>query len=337
MKNNYSQCPSCESNQVVERQKYQTKTNGVRILFKCINCEHYFSETTGTFMFDIKTPLSKIAKVIEVRTEGVGFNATCRLYKISPHTLQDWENRFGNIKEALFLYASACSFIEQVIEGDELYTKVNKKMPPHESEGWTVLLMDRLSRFIWTLSCGKRDKKLFEQAMEELKKVIKITGDLTLLTDGERRYGSVLFAICSELIMTGKAGRPKRTLLKGLKVRLKNKGSQTHKKGRKKPKYERPKPEHPKTKQNISNEEIHGNHDEGQNAALRRKLSAFRRQTNTYAKLKIALQRVLNMYWVVHNFVRKHSSTREVPAVKLGILKEHLSLEELLTNVRVAF
>jgi hypothetical protein len=33
-----------------------------------------------------------------------------------------------------------------------------------------------------------------------------------------------LFELCSEALRTGKRGRPKKTLPKGVKVRLKNKG-----------------------------------------------------------------------------------------------------------------
>jgi hypothetical protein len=41
--------------------------------------------------------------------------------------------------------------------------------------------------------------------------------------------------------------------------------------------------------------DIHANHTEGQNAALRHKNSAYRRRTNTYAKNDDALQRILDM------------------------------------------
>jgi len=37
------------------------------------------------------------------------------------------------------------------IEGDELYTRVNKKVAPDASQGWTVVLMDRATRFIWDM------------------------------------------------------------------------------------------------------------------------------------------------------------------------------------------
>jgi len=176
-------------------------------------------------MFNVKTPMSKIALILNARTEGMSFNATCRTHHISSHTLQEWENKFGGIKDALLLYSLTHTFVEMIIEGDELYNKVNKNVPPSESEGWTISLMDRASRFIWELTCDKKQEALFLKAMEQLVEVIEQTNDLTLLTDGERRYTALLFDICYELLRTGKPGRPKKVLKEGVKIRLKNKGS----------------------------------------------------------------------------------------------------------------
>jgi hypothetical protein len=77
--------------------------------------------------------------------------------------------------------------------GDELYTKVGKNLPPSDSEGWTIVLMERSSRFLWELQCGKREEQLFTKAMNILVKVIERTGSVNLLTDGERRYRNILF------------------------------------------------------------------------------------------------------------------------------------------------
>ena len=114
-----------------------------------------------------------------------------------------------------------------------------------------------------------------------------------------------------------------------MKVRLKNKGSQAHKSGRKRPKYQAPKPEHPDTKQNVENQDIHANHLEAFNSALRRRMACFRRQTNTYAKEKPALQSRLDAYWVLHNFIRPHFTTRQIPAIALGILDHPLSWDQI--------
>jgi hypothetical protein len=157
-----------------------------------------------------------------------------------------------------------------MIAGDELYTRVHKNMAPEESHGWTIALMDRATRFLWDMHCGRKDRKLFKHAMRLLCEVIEQTGDVTLLTDGERRYGNLLFELCSQALRTGKRGRPKKTLPKGVKVRLKNKGSQRHKRGRKRPKYQAPYPEHPDTPQPLATTEIHANHLEAFHAGCDR-------------------------------------------------------------------
>ena len=75
-------------------------------------------------------------------------------------------------------------------------------------------------------------------------------------------------------------------LIQNGQSRVKNKGSQSHKRGPKRDKYQAPKPEHPDTPQTLMDKQIHANHQEAQNAAYRRKISAYRRKTNTYAKVK---------------------------------------------------
>jgi len=130
-------------------------------------------------------------------------------------------------------------------------------------------------------------------------------------------------------VRNGKPGRPKTTLKKGVKARVKNKGGQKQKRGRKRPKYQAPWSEHPETSQDIETDMIHANHLEAFFSSLRRKCLAYRRRTNTYAKSQGDLRRILRVYWVIHNFVRKHFTTQEVPAVRLGVLQKSISEEKL--------
>ena len=189
--------------------------------------------------------------------------------------------------------------------------------------------MDWATRFLWEMHWGRKDRKMFKKAMGLLCQVSEQTGDLTRVTDGERRYGSLLFELCSQALRTGKRGRPKKTLPKGVKVRLKNKGSQRHQRGRKRPKYQAPYPEHPDTAQPLATPEIHAHHLEAFHTLLRRRWAAYRRRTNMYAKKTGGLQERLDVYWIGHNFVRVHFTTRRVPAVALGILDHSFALHEL--------
>jgi hypothetical protein len=113
-------------------------------------------------------------------------------------------------------------------------------------------------------------------------------------------------------------------------VRLKNKSSKRRDSEGKLKKVETPKTEHPETTEKPEDKDVHANHVEAFNSSLRRYLAAFRRRTNTYAKSVVGLQRVLDIFWMVHNFVRSHFTTREVPAVALGIIEKGLTWEDLL-------
>jgi transposase-like protein len=277
-------CPTCDTSDVKIHTEYTVQGGETRRQYYCASCRCYFSETYGTALAGLRTPLSRIQQILEALNDGMSLNATCRIFHVSKNTIALWHERLSPVKEALRLYALCHQFVQQIIEGDELYTKVNANQPPAESTGWTVVLMERASRFIWELSCGERDRALFKRAMRTLADVVKRTDDLMLLTDGERRYGSLLFEICQTVIRTGKRGRPRHTLPKGVHVRLKNKGSQAHRRGPKRPKYESPQPEHPGTPSTLIESEIHANHVEGFNAGLRRRMACYRRKTNTYAK-----------------------------------------------------
>ncbi len=50
--------------------------------------------------------------------------------------------------------------------------------------------------------------------------------------------------------------------------------------------------------------------------------------------MSVGLQRVLDIFWIVHNFVRSHFTTRKVPAVALDIIQKGLTWGELL-QIRV--
>src|SRR6266705_2064991 len=99
------------------------------------------------------------------------------------------------------------------------------------------------------------------------------------------------------------ARRIENSFKRGVHVRVKNKGAQAHKKGRKRPTYQSPWKEHPATARIIAETDIHANHAEAFWSALRRKCATFRRKTNMYAKATTGLQRLLRVYWVVHNFL----------------------------------
>ena len=183
-------CPNCHCENIKQFRTYETINNGTRSLYECKKCGNVFSETKGSFLEGLVKPIHFIILVLRARSEGMGFNAVCRTFGISKNTLLNWEEKFAGLKETLLLYALAFTFLQQIIEGDELYTKIGKNVPVEDCEGWTIVLMERATRFIWAMKCGKKDRTLFLWAIQMLVMVIEQTGDLTLITDGERSYGN---------------------------------------------------------------------------------------------------------------------------------------------------
>lgn len=260
-------CPNCHGHDIGRHTAYETKNNGKRFVCKCSQCGEHFSETKNTPAEGLRKPLSVVSQVLNARTEGLSLNACSRVFNLSKNTIIGWERRSAALMPTLMLYALMHDFLQMIIEGDELYTKVERNTEPSESEGWTIVLPERASRFIRELRCGEKDRRLFEHAMEIVCELIENTGDISVITDGERRYGSTLFELCNELVRNGKPGRPRNTLRKGVRARVKNKA---RKKGPKRPKYQAPCPEHPETVQNIENEDVRANHAEALSNSLRR-------------------------------------------------------------------
>ena len=59
------------------------------------------------------------------------------------------------------------------------------------------------------------------------------------------------------------------------------------------------------------------------------------RNPKTGQRLKADLDS-LDVYWIVHNFVRVHFTTHQVPAVALGVLEYGFSLNEIFLIQKVA-
>jgi hypothetical protein len=112
----------------------------------------------------------------------------------------------------------------------------------------------------------------------------------------------------------------------GLEVALKIKGSQGNRR------VEWVKPEHPFTAISPASQ-VHANHNEAHNSALRRRASTYRRRQNFYAKAVVGLQRSLIVQQLVHNWVRPHwgLSKKTTPAMALGLYNRPMKMEELLT------
>ena len=219
---NSFKCPGCGSSDISTFKNYLTVHNGSRQLFMCNCCKTSFSETSNTAMENLKSPISKVASALRLRSEGLGLRATGRILQSNKRTIAGWEKGFADQQATLMLYSFCHEFVSLTFEGDELYTIFGRRTDPMDSEGWTAVIMDRAGRFIVEQQCGKKDAVLFKSVMKRVSHYVNHTDDLSFLSDGERRYGNTLFALCSEVLQTGKPGRPPKVLYESLRKRRMN-------------------------------------------------------------------------------------------------------------------
>jgi hypothetical protein len=84
---------------------------------------------------NLKTPLSRIVEILQALNEGLGVNAVCRVFGVSKNSLYRWQERLSDLKPTLLLYALCHPFLNLMVEGDELYTKIKKTFPQRTLKG----------------------------------------------------------------------------------------------------------------------------------------------------------------------------------------------------------
>jgi hypothetical protein len=205
-----------------------------------------------------------------------------------------------------------------------------RTIPPENSEGWTIHFIERESRYWVEAKAGLKTVSLFEEGVKAALDWANPSRWIRWFTDGERRYGKVLWHLASVFLPSAQTTDVfgyRKVWREGLEVAMKVKGSQGT------PQIEWIMPEHPFTV--ISSlSEVHANHNEAQNSALRRHASAYRRRQNLYAKRVSGLQRALDVQRLVHNWGRPHWGIGglQTPAMAMGFISRPVSLLELLSS-----
>ncbi len=205
-----------------------------------------------------------------------------------------------------------------------------RTFPPEVSEGWTISFIERASRYWIEATAGIKDAQLFESGVKRAWAWAEPSAWIRWFTDGERRYGNALWKLASIYLPTRHttSAYPYRKVWReGVEVAMKIKGSQGQ------PRVVWVKQEHPFTAIS-STSEVHANHVEAFNSALRRRATAYRRRQNHYAKKVTGLQRALNVQRLLHNWVRPHWGLDKAttPAMAMGFIQRPVTIAEILLS-----
>lgn len=205
-----------------------------------------------------------------------------------------------------------------------------RTFPPEASEGWTISFIERESRYWIEATAGIKDAQLFEAGVKRAWEWAEASDGIRWFTDGERRYGNALWKLASMTLptrYTTSAYPYRKVWREGLEVAMKIKGSQGQ------PRVVWVKQAHPFTAISAKRE-IHANHVEAFNSALRRRATAYRRRQNHYAKKVEGLQRALNVQRLLHNWVRPHWGLDKTttPAMTMGFIQRPVTIAEILLS-----
>ena len=170
---------------------------------------------------------------------------------------------------------------------------------------------------------------MFEKATSKAWQWAKRSKFIRWFTDGEGRYGKCLWNLASVYLQKAEYHSQfahRKVWREGLEVAMKIKGSQG------KPRRKWVKIEHPYTAISCK-QEVHANHNEAHNSAIRRKCSAYRRKQNLYAKKVKGLNRAITVQRLIHNWIRPHFSLgeRNTPAMAMGYINRPVLMEEMLS------
>jgi transposase-like protein len=126
-------CPHCHSPKTQKDGQRQLHT-GQRVQgYRCTACKKRLNERTGTPMSRLRTPQAVVETALKARSEGLGVRATARVLDKSHNSISKWESRLA-AQESKWSPTPGAE-TEVTLEGDELYTKVEKNRPAHESPG----------------------------------------------------------------------------------------------------------------------------------------------------------------------------------------------------------
>ena len=121
-------CPHCHSEYTVKNGTATLKDGSIQQRYLCRDCRKRFNARTNTPMARLRTSSEVVAAALNVRSEGLGVRATGRSFGKSHSTIIEWERRLAARAEQWSPPAPAESDV--TLEGDELYTRVGKNLPP---------------------------------------------------------------------------------------------------------------------------------------------------------------------------------------------------------------
>lgn len=298
--------------------------------YKCKTCNRTFSETAGTPLYGLKTPLWIVVLVLTLLAYGCPIQAIVKGFGLDERTVSDWHRKAGKHGRQLQEQAvSQGTLVMKQVQGDELWVKTQY------GTVWIATAIDVFSRFlIWGEVSMKRNSSLIERVIEKVKLSLSSSqSDILWVTDGFKAWGSTIAKLFRQPIRTGKVGRPQLVLPQTVHV------AQVIKRRLEKRLVEIERRlvhgswsvTHTLIYQTqIDSGKVNTSYVERLNGTLRGWIPALTRRSRTPAGCQQQLTHALFWTGANYNFCHTHSSIDTSPAVAIGLTEQVWSVRDLI-------
>jgi transposase-like protein/IS1 family transposase len=318
-------CPTCET----EARRFGRDRYGNQ-RYQCLACRKTFSDRPAKPLNEMRLPLDKALRCLQLLTEGNSIRATVRLSGVAKDTVIALLVCVGQKCEA-FMREKLKAVEAKDVQADEMWgfvamkerTKNRRQIDDYETgDAYCYVAIERTSKIVLAWHLGKRDLPNTQRFMADVKQSTR--GRFQLTTDGFHSYPPAVGLTFEErpidfarLVKTyGKPpdeGRYSPPQVIGIT---------------KTPCCGNPDPD-----------AICTSHVERHNLSMRMQNRRLTRLTNAFSKKWENHEAALGLYFGVYNFVRPHGTLtkrngglKTTPAMEAGLTDHAWSILELLTE-----
>lgn len=180
----------------------------------CHACKSTFVATTGSPLFGLKTALWLVEVVLTLLAFGCPVPAIVAAFGLDERTVAAWLRKAGSHAKAVQEQVVCNGQVELgQVQGDELYVK-------HQGgKVWMAMALSVFSRlWLWGAVAPSRDSALVTQVVTKVRAAAKLGEPILWAVDGFVAWTSAILAVFRDRQPTGKRGRPRLVVWKGLHI-----------------------------------------------------------------------------------------------------------------------
>jgi transposase-like protein/IS1 family transposase len=308
-------CPTCQS----EARRFGKDRKGNQ-RFQCLACKKTFSDIPVNPLGEMRLPLDKAVKCLQLLLEGVSVRATMRITGTNRETILNLMNYVG--ERCSFLMEGRIKNVPVAdVQCDEIWGFVGmkektrlQKHPEMKDAGdaYCYLAIERETKLVLAWHLGIRssyDTQLFADQLARA-----TSGRFQISTDGYKPYQTAI-----------PAAMPQADFAQLVK-QYAEKGEGKYSPGEVTGTIKMPRNGHPEESR------ICTSHVERKNLTIRMSNRRMTRLTNAFSKKWENHAMMLSLQFAYYNFCRKHMTLKTTPAVAAGLEDHAWTIEELIVN-----